>query len=191
MQDFFVSYTQADRQWAEWIAWELEEVGFTTVLQAWDFRPGSNFVDAMNRATKEAERTIAVLSPDYLTSDFAAPEWQDALRRDPRGEKGLLLPVRVRETERTGLMASRVYIDLVNLNEEAARSALRAGVDLSRARPSTRPRFPGAPVPPPEQRSVPERPAFPVPPARSGTCRTTAIRISRAGTISWNFLPRQ
>lgn len=40
MQDFFVSYTQADRQWAEWIAWELEEVGFTTVLQAWDFPPG-------------------------------------------------------------------------------------------------------------------------------------------------------
>ncbi|MGH4014617.1 MAG: TIR domain-containing protein [Pseudonocardiaceae bacterium] len=23
--DFFVSYTQADRAWAEWIAWLLEE----------------------------------------------------------------------------------------------------------------------------------------------------------------------
>jgi len=75
MKDFFVSYTHADRQWAEWIAWQLEEAGFTTLLQAWDFRPGTNFVNEMDRATTEAERTIAVLSPDYHTSQFAAPEW--------------------------------------------------------------------------------------------------------------------
>jgi TIR domain len=33
-RDFFVSYTQADRAWAEWLAWELEAAGYTTVLQA-------------------------------------------------------------------------------------------------------------------------------------------------------------
>jgi hypothetical protein len=43
-KDFFISYNSADRQWAEWIAWQLEEAGYTTVLQAWDFRPDSNFV---------------------------------------------------------------------------------------------------------------------------------------------------
>ena len=37
--DFFISYTSADRAWAEWIAWQLEAAGFTTLLQAWDFRP--------------------------------------------------------------------------------------------------------------------------------------------------------
>jgi TIR domain len=37
--DFFVSYTAADQEWAEWIAWQLEEAGYRTVLQAWDFRP--------------------------------------------------------------------------------------------------------------------------------------------------------
>jgi hypothetical protein len=26
--DFFISYTQADRAWAEWIAWALEEAGY-------------------------------------------------------------------------------------------------------------------------------------------------------------------
>jgi hypothetical protein len=39
-RDFFISYTQADRAWAEWIAWQLEEARYTTVLQAWDFAPG-------------------------------------------------------------------------------------------------------------------------------------------------------
>ncbi len=66
MKDFFISYNKADRQWAEWLAWQLEEAGYTVVLQAWDFRPGSNFVLEMQRAAVEAERTIAVLSPVWV-----------------------------------------------------------------------------------------------------------------------------
>ena len=162
MTHFFISYNRADRLWAEWSAWELEETGFTTVLQAWDFRPGSNFVDEMDRASRESERTIAVLSPDYLTSDFTAPEWQDAFRRDPTGEEGLLLPIRVREAERTGLMASRVFIDLVGLDEDAARLALRAGVEHCRAKPLSQPSYPGGPALPPELRTVSTQPRFPV-----------------------------
>jgi phage replication-related protein YjqB (UPF0714/DUF867 family) len=38
--DFFVSCTGADQAWAEWIASQLEEAGYSTVLQAWDFRLG-------------------------------------------------------------------------------------------------------------------------------------------------------
>jgi TIR domain len=41
--DFFISYTTADRNWAEWIAWQLENVGYKCHIQAWDFIPGSNF----------------------------------------------------------------------------------------------------------------------------------------------------
>src|SRR6266568_366813 len=93
--DFFISYTGVDRGWAEWIAWELEEVGYTTVLQAWDFRPGSNFVLDMLRAA-EAQRTIAVLSPDYLTGLYTQAEWAAAFVQDPTSEHGVLLPVRVR-----------------------------------------------------------------------------------------------
>jgi len=74
MPDFFISYNKADRNWAEWIAWQLEDAGYTTVLQAWDFRPGSNFVLEMQQASAQAARTIAVLSPDYLASRFTQPE---------------------------------------------------------------------------------------------------------------------
>lgn len=49
MKDFFISYNKADRTWAEWIAWQLEEARYSVVVQAWDFRPGSNFVLEMQR----------------------------------------------------------------------------------------------------------------------------------------------
>ena len=74
-KDFFISYTKADRAGAEWIAWQLEAEGYTTVLQAWDFLPGSNFVVDMNLAAEQASRTVAILSPDYLESKFTQLEW--------------------------------------------------------------------------------------------------------------------
>jgi hypothetical protein len=97
--DFFVSYTSTDRAWAEWIAWQLEAKDYTVVIQAWDFRPGSDFVQKMHQAVKEAHRTIVVLSPAYLTSAFGGAEWGAVFAKDPTGERGLLLPVRVEEVE--------------------------------------------------------------------------------------------
>ena len=58
-KDFFISYNRADRQWAEWIAWQLEAAGYSIVIQAWDFRPGGNFVLDMQRAASESRQTIA------------------------------------------------------------------------------------------------------------------------------------
>src|SRR2546421_5280565 len=92
---FFISYTSADRQWAEWIALELEKVGYQTIIQAWDFRPGSNFLAAMDEAAKVADRTIAVLSPKYFESDYTFVEWATAFRSDPKGKQRKLLPIRV------------------------------------------------------------------------------------------------
>jgi hypothetical protein len=122
MKDFFISYSKADRPWMEWIAWQLEDEGYTLAMDNWDFRPGSNFVVAMQRAAKETELTIAVLSPDYLASRFTQREWQAAFAHRPSSKGGLLVPVRVRECDLGGLLASIVYIDLVGLNEAEAKN---------------------------------------------------------------------
>jgi hypothetical protein len=49
-RDFFISYTAADRAWAEWLAWELNAAGYSTLLQAWDMPPGTAFVHEMDQA---------------------------------------------------------------------------------------------------------------------------------------------
>jgi tetratricopeptide (TPR) repeat protein len=141
-RDFFISYTAVNRPWAEWMAVQLEAAGYSTVLQAWDFRPGSDFLHEMQQATSSAGRTIAVLSPAYFGSEFGEAEWRAAFAKDPTGELGLLVPVRVQECAPPGLLASRVYIDLVDTDEEEAQRRLLAGVDQSGARPTLAP-FPG------------------------------------------------
>lgn len=144
MIDFFISYTGADKAWAEWIAFILEEEGFTTVVQAWDFRPGGNFVLEMQRAASTADRTVMVLSDDYLRSDMAAPEWAAAFVQDPKGLEQKLLPIMVRTCQPQGLLKAVVQVRIMGLDEEAARQAIVAGARRARAKPSARPAFPGA-----------------------------------------------
>jgi tetratricopeptide (TPR) repeat protein len=157
MKDFFVSYNSKDHAWAEWIAWELEEAGYSAIIQAWDFRPGGNFVLEMQKASSEAERTIAVLSPNYLSALFTQPEWSAAFTQDPTGEKGILLPVRVLPCELQGLWPSIIYINLVEKNEEEARNTMLAGVKRERAKPTEKPRFPSEV----QHEVVSQKPRFP------------------------------
>src|SRR6266542_6020240 len=104
--DFFISFVAADRQYALWLDSTLQSWGYSTLLGAPEFRPGTNRVLAIQRAFAQARRTIIVLSPDYLTSADAQAEWAAVLSMDPTGVEGRLVPIRVRACEPTGFLAS-------------------------------------------------------------------------------------
>lgn len=143
IRNFFISYTAADRHWAEWIAWELEEAGYTTILQAWDFTPGSHFVTAMHLATQITEGTIAVLSRAYLESAYSEQEWQAAWADDPSGAERKLLVLRIEDCPRPGLLGQVVSEDLFGVGKELARTRLLAAVQEGRRKPPMPPQFPG------------------------------------------------
>ena len=141
--DFFVSYTSVDSAWAEWIAWQLVADGYKVVVQVWDFGPGRDWAHDMQKATTAAKRVVAVLSPDYLGSEYVEAEWRVFFAKDPNGEKGLVLPVRVREVDPTGLLGTRVYVDLVNLEAASAQARLLAAAHWTPGKPADEPEFPG------------------------------------------------
>lgn len=143
-KDFFVSYTSADEEWAVWIAHVLEEAGYSVVIQAWDFRPGSNFVIEMQRALQSSDRLIAVLSPAYLAAHFPQPEWAAVFAADPEGVARRLVPVMVRQCQPDGLLGQIVQIRIHNFDSAMAAQKLLDGVLSGRARPTTPPAFPGS-----------------------------------------------
>jgi diguanylate cyclase (GGDEF)-like protein len=146
-KDFFISYTALDECWAEWIAWELEALGFQCVLQKWDFKPGSNFILRMDKAARQCRRLVFVLSRASLEAEFVRLEWASFLERDPTGEKSLLLPIRVDECQPDGLLAGLVYLDFHDIAEDIAKLRLEKAVySMSgmRLKPMVRPIFPGS-----------------------------------------------
>jgi hypothetical protein len=160
--DFFISYTQADREWAEWIAWQLDDAGFKVIVQSWHMVPGRNFVVAMEEASGRSKRTIAVLSPDYLKSVYGKTEWQAAFNRDPSGFERRLVPIRVRECDRPGVLGSIVSFDIFDVDvEEVARRQLLRGIRAAvegQDKPATPPLFPGSRT----RRDYQAQPATPV-----------------------------
>lgn len=132
-------------------------MGFQAIVQAWDFRPGSNWVQAMDARLKSCARMIAVLSPDYQESVYGAVEWQTVWVHDAQGTHRKLLPVRVRDFKVEGLLATVVYLDVSGTDETTARSRLEEMLkeaSADRAKPGGPPPFPGGP-------QSPQRPRFP------------------------------
>nr|WP_083819718.1 toll/interleukin-1 receptor domain-containing protein [Pseudofrankia inefficax] len=166
---FFVSYTGRDQAWAEWVAWQLETAGYRVLIQVWDFVPGSHWQTQMEEGILGAERTVAILSDAYLTSVYGRAEWQAVYRADPQGFARRLIPIRVEDCARPGLLGEVVSLDLFNHHADAARSHLLdmiAYAIVGRAKPSSAPNFPGHTPPPPElvaPRQIPpgESPTFP------------------------------
>ncbi|KPM52557.1 molecular chaperone Tir [Frankia sp. R43] len=143
--DFFVSYTAVDRDWAEWISWQLEEAGYRVLVQAWDFVAGSNWQIRMQQGVQHSRRTIAVLSDAYLTSIYGQTEWQAAHAADPHGFERKLLPIRIEDCPRPGLLGAVVSIDLFPHDADQAGPHLLDHVRhalTGRAKPMTPPGFP-------------------------------------------------
>ncbi|MCW2914444.1 MAG: repeat protein-like protein [Actinomycetia bacterium] len=147
--DFFISYSPADERWATWIAWELESAGYRTMMQAWDFVPGTNFIDFMDRGVSEAAVVIAVLSKNYLRSRYGRMEWQAALRANPDNPAAKLVTIRLDDSPLEGLLSTITYVDLVGVNDAGQAHTLlmnRIQDTLSgRAKPLNGPGYPNGP----------------------------------------------
>ena len=159
-REFFVSFNRTDREWAAWIAWVLEEEGYSVFFQDWDFK--GNFVLEMDRALRLSRRTVAVLSPAYLAATFTHSEWSARFAEDGTNKQDLLVPIRVRPCELRGLLAPIISADLVGVTREEARrrilervadirpeptERLQSGVAGTRRKPVEEPSFPGEPQP--------------------------------------------
>lgn len=158
-RDFFVSFNQADREWATWSAWVLEEAGYSVFFQDWDFK--GSFIEQMHQASLHAGRTLVVLSDNYLRSEYARSEAWAALARDPVGREDRAVTVKVGPIGDLGYFSHFAYLDLTDSTESDAERLLleraRKSLDPTyRPKPSTRPHFPGRPA---------TKPPFPAPAA--------------------------
>jgi WD40 repeat protein/3',5'-cyclic AMP phosphodiesterase CpdA len=143
---FFISYSPADERWATWIAWQLEAAGHRTLLQAWNFVPGTNFIEFMDRGVRDSAVVVAVLSRNYLKSHYGRMEWQAALRTDHTK----LVTIRIDDCPLEGLLATITYLDLVDVTDpNAARERLLTRLRhalAGRAKPAQEPMFPTHPM---------------------------------------------
>ncbi len=74
--DFFISHAGRDTAWAEWLAWQLQQAGYTVELDVWDWAPGEDFVARMQQALEAVRVDTRYVSRTYRRPDSADRNWK-------------------------------------------------------------------------------------------------------------------
>ena len=127
-RDFFISFNGADLDYAEAINTALREAGFATYFHPVDIPPGGNIPKWMDDALLKSGQMLALFSPNYIAEGAVYSESERYARfwQDTRGSEFKLIPVVLRETEFSPLLAVYKRIDAANKTPEEAAVAVVA-----------------------------------------------------------------
>ncbi|WP_307873805.1 MULTISPECIES: TIR domain-containing protein [unclassified Frankia] len=142
--DFTVSFVEADRGWADWLVWQLQDAGVRAIAEP-PLAPaaGEDAAPALAAATGHAEHVLVVLSDDYLAAVGSAADTLDD------AAAGRLVAVRVADCRRPGRFSRVVSFDLFGLERPVAREWLRRQLAVLRTEPAAEASAPPAATPPP------------------------------------------
>lgn len=133
--DFFLSFSHPDREVAQKVYDLLTEHGYSVYYQHTHIGPGTDFLERMDHGLTLSDKLIAVLSPDYARSVFAMAELRAILVDDPSGAKGMIIPLLVKVFRPPRLIATRVFINLVDAlaDDKVLRDVLLGAIDQNRS----------------------------------------------------------
>jgi hypothetical protein len=120
----FISAAGPDRHWAQWISQQLARANYTVEYYEWSWPAGASFVERMDKALAHASRVIAVVSPAYVAQDTYAREEREAALLRTHAREGRLVPVLVAPCQLPPLLSRLSHINLIGLDESAARATL-------------------------------------------------------------------
>jgi len=92
----FVSYTSSDRDWAHWIALELESLGHVAHVHEWEIEGSESIYAWMEMRHDAADRVLCVVSDEYLKAPYSTQERHAALWQAASKRPGFVLLVAVR-----------------------------------------------------------------------------------------------
>ncbi|HSM80896.1 MAG TPA: toll/interleukin-1 receptor domain-containing protein, partial [Nodosilinea sp.] len=92
--DVFISYSTQDKAWVRGeLLQTLENAGLTVCIDCRDFRPGAPSVTEIERLMEASRRTLVVLTPSYLASEWTKFETLLLQTDDPANQNLRLLPI--------------------------------------------------------------------------------------------------
>jgi Tfp pilus assembly protein PilF len=96
MADIFISYTASDREWAFWIAKELEALGHAPHVHEWEIKGGDDIYAWMEARHDAADHVLCVVSDEYLKAPYSTLERNAAVWQSARKRPGFVLFVAVK-----------------------------------------------------------------------------------------------
>ncbi|XP_071097397.1 uncharacterized protein [Haliotis cracherodii] len=109
----FFSYESTDRQWVEQITRKLESpnLGFKCSVHERDFHGGKRIIENITEHIQLSEKTVLVLSPDFIQSHWCMFETQMGMILSMEESQLLVVPVMVKQCRVPDTIKTLTYID--------------------------------------------------------------------------------
>jgi tetratricopeptide (TPR) repeat protein len=134
--DIFVSYTSSDREWAFWLAKELEVLGHSPHVHEWEIKGGDDIYAWMEQRHDAADHVLCVVSDDYLKAPYSTLEHNAALWQAASKRPGFVLLVAVKSCRLPTLSDHMRRCVLFGIPQDAARLRFREFMSV-RSAPAT------------------------------------------------------
>jgi hypothetical protein len=110
--DVFISYSHRDSKWVrDWLLPRLEEAGLRVCIDFRDFEVGVPSLVNMERAAERSHRTLLVLTPNWIESEWTNFEALLVQTEDPIGLRRRILPLVLERCQPPKRIAMLTYAD--------------------------------------------------------------------------------
>jgi hypothetical protein len=110
--DAFISYSHRDGEWVrDWLLPRLEEAGLQACIDFRDFELGLPSLVNMERATGRSRKTLLVLTPNWIESEWTNFEALLVQTEDPSGLRRRILPLMRERCQPPKRIAMLTYAD--------------------------------------------------------------------------------
>jgi len=128
--DVFVNYSHRDSEWVNgWLVPRLEEAGLSVWIDVQELQLGGRLVDGLERAITQSRIILIVLTPGYLSSQWADFENTLVKALDPAKRQRRVIPLMLKPCELPLRLRTLTYIDFTQPDQiDSQHSRLLSGI---------------------------------------------------------------
>lgn len=109
--DLFLCHSHADKEFVRTLARDLHELSVYAWFDEWELLPGASLHDSIGRALEESSHVGVVISPESVESEWCNKELRQALSRETRQGKPIVVPLLFRSALIPPFLEDKLYID--------------------------------------------------------------------------------
>lgn len=122
----FLSYSQHDKELAEWLAARLKEANHEVWFDKWSLRAGDNLLTKIESGLKGADALIVIVSKASLRSKWVMKEYSALALGDISGRELKIIPVLIDGSSIPDYLVRYLYVDLTQDREMGLNQILDA-----------------------------------------------------------------
>lgn len=121
----FISYSSQDSKFAERLATDLKKRELGVWFDRWEIRVGDSLTEKIGRGIRENDYLIVVLSPHSVASEWVRKELSEAMQREIKEKRVVVLPVLLKSCELPAFLPDKKYADFRRSYEEGLAELVR------------------------------------------------------------------